>query len=246
MKLIKTVSLLLCLALVAAFAGCGKKAEPPKTDGTTVSAAEKETEQASEDTAEASEEDTTAEETETEAQPTTVVYTTADESGWRSAYREYLFNKLAEEGPQTMNEFALLYIDADDVPELVVTEGPGAHGFGYTVLTFSGGKVVEVANDAQVFWFFERQGVMAFSGSSGAYSGGASYYKMDGAKSEVIDELLYEYGEGYIDVPKYTINGREVSEEEYNAVEGKYEKKYGAKSDFSGFPLRKESIENNV
>lgn len=234
MKLIKMISLLLCLTLIAAFAGCGKKAEPQKADDTTVSVTE----------------NTTG--TQTETEPASPEETDAEGSGvsgseWKEAYREFLSLKLEEEGPETMNEFALLYIDDDDVPELVVSEGPGAHGFGYTVLTYSNGKAIEVGYGAQIFWYYEKQGVFAFNGSGGAFSGGGEYYEMKGVNSKKLDEFWYEYGVvNYTDTPKYTINGKEVSESEYTGLEAKYSEKYGPKSDFSGYQVSRENIEKYV
>ena len=139
---------------------------------------------------------------------------------------------LEEYTPQMMNNsvegpaFSLIYLDGDDVPELVVIEG-SAHACGGYVYTFEEGKVVPIGEDygsgygeygGMSYW--EKEGIVF-----GDYDqGGNIYYnvyQIEGSK----DTLLQSYSarwerltEGEELIHTYTVDGKGVSEEEYQAV----------------------------
>ncbi len=168
-----------------------------------------------------------------------------NESGWQAAYRNYMLEQVGNYNENSGNEFALIYIDSDDIPELVLKLGPGAHGYGYSVFVYKNGKVTEVQYDGNSFWYYPKHGVFAYTGSGGAFSGGTSYYKLNGTKSVVMDNCRYEYSAEYPDTPKYTINGIEVTQEEYESISKKYSSLYGKEIEFSGYPFTESSIIEN-
>ena len=164
-------------------------------------------------------------------------------SSWQEGYRSYLLDLAKKYSPASGNSFELAFIDSDSVPELVVTDGPSAHGYGFTVLVYKNGEVIESkylgTND---FWYYPNKGIYRHSGSGGAFSGGKDFYRLEGTQSVLIDECLYEYSEEYPETPKYTINGVEVTEKKYNSIDESYAEKYGQEKHFSGTPLTEENI----
>ena len=122
--------------------------------------------------------------------------------------------------------FSLIYLDGDDVPELVVIEGY-AHACGGYVYTFEEGKVVPIGEEygsgygeygAMSYW--EKEGIVF-----GDYEQGGNVYcnvyQIEGSK----DTLLQSYSarwelltEGEESIYTYTVDGKEVSKEEYQAV----------------------------
>lgn len=144
---------------------------------------------------------------------------------------------LEEYTPQMMNNsvegpaFSLIYLDGDDVPELVVIEGY-AHACGGYVYTFEEGKVVPIGEEygsgygqygGMSYW--EKEGIVF-----GEYDQGGNIYcdvyQIEGSK----DTLLQSYStrwelptEGEEAIPIFTVDGKEVSEEEYRAVCDKWD-----------------------
>lgn len=164
-------------------------------------------------------------------------------SSWQEAYRSYLLELAEEYSPDSGNRFELVFIDTDNIPELVVTDGPGAHGYGYTVLVYKNGIIIESNSlGSNTFWYYPKKGIYGHSGSGGAFSGGKAFYRLEGTQSILIDECLYEYSEEYPEIPKYTINDVEVSESDYRLIDEKYAQNYGQEKEFSGTPLTEANI----
>ena len=172
-----------------------------------------------------------------------------DTSGkWMPAYRNYLLKVLEEDLPDvSMNEdsenfrFGFMYLNDDDIPEVWYVDGIGAHGASYIILTYRNGKVTEVTGGANYLTYFEKTGVFSFGGSGGASVYGDTFYRMTNSGVETLEEFMCETYE----TPVYTINGEQVSEEEYRSRENSYETKYGkgiSIESTSGFVLNRDSV----
>ena len=222
----------LAAALLAAAAGCGKSAEKAEeTAAPTATAALTETTEAPSETVAPTE-------------PTTRDPNAPSE--WAAAYQKYLLKTMQELDSVKDLSFGFFYLNGDDVPELWLTDGLGAHGYSYVIATYRDGKAVEVCRDANFLDYFEKRGIFQFSGSYSAATGGGTYYQMtaDGCK-EIVN---YEYEYKTADQVVYTINGTTVSEEEFNGLKDQYTTRYGSVKTVAaedGFPLTKKSVEQN-
>lgn len=117
--------------------------------------------------------------------------------------------------------FALTYLDGDDVPELVVIEGY-AHASSAAVYTFEKGKVVPVGIYGQygAMSYREKEGIIFddYDMGGNVYS---RVYQIEGKK----ETLLQTYGErcefqveGEELRYTYVVDGKEVSEEQYQEI----------------------------
>ena len=69
--------------------------------------------------------------------------------GWRQAYRSYILNKA-----DSRDTFALIYVNDDDIPELVIDSGVEAEGC--RILTYDGRQVNVLATRRLGFTYIER------------------------------------------------------------------------------------------
>lgn len=117
--------------------------------------------------------------------------------------------------------FALIYLDGDNVPELVVIEG-WVHASGAAVYTFEKGEVIPVGVYGQygAMGYQEKEGIVFddYDQGGSVYS---SVYKIEGSKGT----LLQSYSERFVfpaegEEPQYAyaVDGNEVSEEQYMEV----------------------------
>lgn len=128
-------------------------------------------------------------------------------------------------GREEVPGFALTYLDNDDVPELIVIEGH-AHACGVSVYTFEKGAVVPVGVYGQygAMGFREKEGIIFDDCDTGG-SVYSNVYQVKGSR----ETLLQIYSEKYV-FPEageelqytYTVDGKEVSEEEYRKVSDKW------------------------
>lgn len=89
------------------------------------------------------------------------------EYGWSAAYCEYM-NKLAAANREYDFEYAaLVYINADDIPELIL--GGMYEAVGNEILTYKNGKIDVLITDRLDFDFIERKNILRNATSSGSY-----------------------------------------------------------------------------
>lgn len=140
-----------------------------------------------------------------------------DPDTWQGAYVEFM------EGPELDDLFghyyltySLIYVDGDDIPELVIDSGGEAGGC--LLLTWHNGKLDWMQTDRLEFTYLERQNLLCnASGNMGHYYD-LVYTIQDGCWVLMADGRVWEahYDEitGDLDFA-FSWNGVEVSEEEY-------------------------------
>ena len=118
--------------------------------------------------------------------------------------------------------FALIYLDGDDVPELLVIEG-WAHASGVSVYTYEEGAVVSVGVYGQygAMGYREKEGIIFDDYDTGCSSIYSSVYQIDGSKETLLQSYSERYGlpEGAEELQyTYTVDGKEASAEQYGKV----------------------------
>ena len=117
--------------------------------------------------------------------------------------------------------FALIYLDDDETPELIVIEGY-AHACGASVYTYEKGKVIPVGEYGQygAMVYREKEGIVFGDYDTGGnvYS---NVYQIEGKKETLLQSYserceLSEEGEEL--QYTYTVDGKEVSEEQYREI----------------------------
>ncbi|MDE5932255.1 MAG: hypothetical protein K2H40_07210 [Lachnospiraceae bacterium] len=114
--------------------------------------------------------------------------------------------------------FAFTYLDGDDVPELIVIDGY-AHSCGAAVYTFEKGEVISVGVYGQygAMGYQEKEGIVFDDYDTGGnvYS---SVYQIEGKKESLLQSYSerWEFSAEGEDVQyTYTVDGKEVSEEQF-------------------------------
>ena len=159
--------------------------------------------------------------------------------GWKKAYNKYLkdmYDEIAAEGYvdnfQDMS-FTLAYIDDDNIPELLISEGS------YTaaqvrVLTYKNNKIKDLGSYGSVGCLsYVEKGSVIYSSffKQGRYSD--SYYKMN--SNGKFEEFFSSFSNAASGDPLlYKINNVEVSREEYNRQTSAMESTYKLKSNEDG------------
>ena len=136
---------------------------------------------------------------------------------WQTAYLEFLGTKKEE-----YDSFALVYIDDDDIPELYMS-GVG-EAVGDSVCTFKDGSVAEESlNRIGGGKYVERSGkIINCNGSMGRiYTHAYKLYEGEFVLTFTalsVEQVKYIEDEEYEISYEYAIEGKPVSEKEYNAA----------------------------
>lgn len=141
-----------------------------------------------------------------------------DPDTWQGAYVEFM------EGPELDELFggdsltySLIYVDEDDIPELVIDCGYELGGC--VILTWHNGKLDWMQTYRLEFTYLERQNLLCNGSGHRGYYYDLVYTIQDGCWALVADGRFWEahYDEitGDLDFA-FSWNGVEVSEEEYN------------------------------
>lgn len=146
-------------------------------------------------------------------------------SEWAKAYYDYLAGGNLERdfyyGAEDYS-FYICYIDEDDIPELYVNTGMLT---GYALYTYYDGNVVQLisSNGTNYIDWIEKSGrVLYAQGGSAMFGESVWIYEMvDGelqqiAEGNLITQDYIDWYEG--DLPSSTWNGRDVTEDEYQAL----------------------------
>ena len=142
---------------------------------------------------------------------------------WNEGYMAYLDQNMPEDVSEM--SFALIYVDDDDVPEMVVDTGFEAGGC--QILSFYDGTVRELQTGRLHFTYIEKSGLLCNSeGHMGYYYDyvykldkglwklvlAGDYYELDENAS---DDEMYNEETGRFRTLHYAINGEETDEETY-------------------------------
>ena len=157
---------------------------------------------------------TTAPEADTTTAPTEPPTSAAEDSdAWQSAYRAYL-SDYESDGMRTP-KFALIYLDADDVPELAVCNG-SYHAARWTVLTYRDGvkEIGEFGGWGDLTYYEKAATVFSSYGNQGSWT--ANIYRIENGEAVSVWEgngdLDEDGNELYFDA-----DGNPIPETEYNA-----------------------------
>ncbi|MBR3439309.1 MAG: hypothetical protein IKH13_07400 [Clostridia bacterium] len=238
----KIIALILTAGILLSLCACGNKRggskiETEPTEETVLSTEEQTV------TTEAESETETQTQTEAPTQTQTEARTKKEisEREYKDAYRKFLKeyirkNGAAGEGNNT--KFGLIYLDEDDVPELVLSPRYEGRGTKLTIYAFDGEKVNKV-DDYGIygdFSFVVGKGIL-FIDTSHQGSGGPIYSRYKDGKITTLKEFYYafdntryKYMSDDMDNPEcynYFIDDKPVSYEDYKAEEAKVIREYG-------------------
>lgn len=164
--------------------------------------------------------ETTAAETvteeETTAEPVTEETTQpADTAQWKKAYRDLLQKRLDEEGETGYTYFNLIYIDGDDIPELVIQAGDSHVSQPELYMYYNGEAVyLGVFGGYGSFSYYERENVFISGfGNQGAFN--TSYLRLEDGKAMEIVSFYDNAGAVDEEDAEYEVDGKPVSAEEY-------------------------------
>ncbi len=233
MKMIRIIVLAVTVLLVTfAFSSCTGKNSAPVTESGNETTQDSEILHDSEST-----ENEIA--TEAAVESTTEIKSTVSPEAVKSAYKEFLRKYMKEHGENNGGEewpkFGLIYLDDDDLPELVIPIGT-IHAATCELYSFDGEKVVMVGEYGSwgSFGYYPRKGIIV-GGYAG--SGGVStiYYKYRNGEAEEIAEFFQElkHWEDDPSIPEnwnYSVGEKQVSQKEYEKAENDLMKEFGLKT----------------
>lgn len=146
------------------------------------------------------------------------------------------------------NKFALIYLNKDSIPELLITPKETVHIATSDVYVYTGGKLKKlkyVGSDFGRLVYSRKKSVVCNSGWINGYGAVATFYrfKKNGKKTK-----LKKFEEIANPTALFKINGKKVSKQKYNAEMKKIEKKYPLKQiwSFDTFELTTDNITNLV
>lgn len=212
--------LALCTALLISgmsFAGCNGKEENSAADSAaeTMKSTEETTEIEATDTettTEAETNPTTEAETEPETEAPTEEPEPEELAYWQELYLSLIESEHEYENSE-YNEYALVHIDNDDIPELVGSYSP----VGYTITTCRGLYTSRIMNEDKFVGYIPRTGIFGMEtivmDISDTYF---KEYELQDAETRKISEYiakLVSYDSFY-----YTVDSSSVSKEEYDAA----------------------------
>lgn len=170
---------------------------------------------------ESTEEDSAREATEATVEPTPTAEpapTAVPEQVWKSAYRQFLENY---SDSQANPVFGLIYIDDDEIPELVIIGGQ-AHFDGADIYTIYNDQVTKVNGDYSYgeygsFSYAPKENRIFSGYMNHGYTTSNFYSIVDGKNNKIasFSDDLENVGE---DMAEYKYNDATVSYEEYKAV----------------------------
>lgn len=154
-------------------------------------------------------EDTAAEEEDTASE---------EQKTWQEAYLDYIDSDEGQEISGYSDTFALIYVNDDDIPELVFHGG--SEVFGCYILTYADGEVDILQTDRLNFSYIERGNRLCNSEGNSGYYYDIVWSIEDGKWTELAYGTTTEEYDADYDEPvntTYTWNDETVSESEYNS-----------------------------
>ena len=146
------------------------------------------------------------------------------------------------------NKFALIYLNKDSIPELLITPDFGAHVTIGEVYMYTGGKLKQLkyaGSDFGRLIYSKKKSVVSNSAWINGYGAVSTFYRFNkkgkGTKLKTFEEAS---------LPKtlYKINGKKVSKKKFNSEYKKMVKKYPLKEIWPSvtFNLTTDNINNLV
>ena len=146
------------------------------------------------------------------------------------------------------NKFALIYLDKDSIPELLITPDFSVHAVAGEVYTYTGGKLKQLkyaGSDYGRLIYSKKKSVVSNSAWINGYGAVSTFYRFNkkgkGTKLKTFEEAS---------LPKtlYKINGKKVSKKKFNSEYKKMIKKYPLKEIWPSvtFNLTTDNINNLV
>lgn len=146
------------------------------------------------------------------------------------------------------NKFALIYLDKDSIPELLITPDFSVHAVAGEVYTYTGGKLKQLkyaGSDYGRLIYSKKKSVVSNSAWINGYGAISTFYRFNkkgkGTKLKTFEEAS---------LPKtlYKINGKKVSKKKFNSEYKKMIKKYPLKEIWPSvtFNLTTDNINNLV
>lgn len=144
--------------------------------------------------------------------------------GYRVFLTEYESKKAEEDRGDPVPGFALLYLDDDEIPELLVLEGT-SHACGALLYSFQDEVIpIGVYGQYGVFTYYEKEGIVFDDYDTDSYAE-FNVYRIEGNQ----EILLQSYSEQYVFLREgeelqctYQVDGKEVSGEQYREVSDKW------------------------
>ncbi len=165
---------------------------------------------------------------------------------WRRAYIAFLKKYMREAENPDICGFSLVYIDDDDIPELVVRDGD-AHVSAAWVYTCVDSEVVELVGDLSGTFggidYAEREGLI-FSNVTYHGYGTTTIYRVDSGSCEEVVSLFSNEAGVAAGMEEYKINDESVSKEEYEDACAEYDKYERSGSYENDMKLTSDSIES--
>lgn len=243
-KIFRVFAPVLALAVGLSLAACGAQAGDESESIQTQEEADEDTESIQTEEAYEETEDSAQEDTEDPAQDDTEGSSGSEDSSWAQTYLEYFAD--AETSSDDMGtyyeinggsytQFACIYVNDDDIPEIVLYGDSEATGC--LILTISeSGEIEELQTDRLGFYYMEGENVLNNSaGNMGEYYDSLYTINSEG-EWEILAEGGYT-GEDEDDMTYYW-EGIEVSKEEYEMCLEEYinsdTQKNGESSEYGG------------
>lgn len=146
------------------------------------------------------------------------------------------------------NKFALIYLNKDSIPELLITPDFSVHAVAGEVYTYTGGKLKQLkyaGSDYGRLIYSKKKSVVSNSAWINGYGAISTFYRFNkkgkGTKLKTFEEAS---------LPKtlYKINGKKVSKKKFNSEYKKMIKKYPLKEIWPSvtFNLTTDNINNLV
>lgn len=146
------------------------------------------------------------------------------------------------------NKFALIYLNKDSIPELLITPDFSVHAVAGEVYTYTGGKLKQLkyaGSDYGRLIYSKKKSVVSNSAWINGYGAVSTFYRFNkkgkGTKLKTFEEAS---------LPKtlYKINGKKVSKKKFNSEYKKMVKKYPLKEIWPSvtFNLTTDNINNLV
>ena len=145
-------------------------------------------------------------------------------------------------------KFALVYLDKDSIPELVITSKESAHAIYGEIYTYNNGKLKNLkyaGSDFGQFIYSPKKSAAYNSSWINGYGAVSTFYRFN---KKGKGTKLKKFEEAYLPKTLYKINGKKVSKKKFNSEYKKMVKKYPLKEIWPSvtFNLTTNNINNLV
>lgn len=146
------------------------------------------------------------------------------------------------------NKFALIYLNKDSIPELLITPDFGAHVTIGEVYMYTGGKLKQLkyaGSDFGRLIYSKKKSVVSNSAWINGYGAVSTFYRFN---KKGKGTKLKRFEEASLPKTLYKINGKKVSKKKFNSEYKKMVKKYPLKEIWPSvtFNLTTDNINNLV